>query len=161
MTAPPPPQSLPLRLAPSSPCTTDPTIPIDLLRGHPTTRLLATPQILTATTKILTNSVHLPTNSLLETRHPLAYGPDFGNLNLRQEISAWTSEKYGEEYIPDDLGRGAENRINMTCGASYGLMNALQQFTSPGTGYTRRAFVVSPTYFLACSIFMGMFLSFL
>lgn len=47
-----------------------------------------------------------------------------------------------------------EERINLTCGASYGLMNALVQCTSPGTGYTRRAFIVSPAYFLACAIFI-------
>lgn len=51
----------------------------------------------------------------------------------------------------------SRERINITCGASYGLMSTLLMCTSPGTGYTKRVFVVSPTYFLAASVFEGLF----
>jgi len=37
----------------------------------------------------------------------------------------------------------------ITNGASFGLQVALSLFTSPGTGYTKCAFMISPTYFLA------------
>lgn len=51
------------------------------------------------------------------------------------------------------------NSINLTNGASYGAMNALLQLTLPhersGTGSrTRRAFILSPTYFLINSVFL-------
>lgn len=53
------------------------------------------------------------------------------------------------------LLRKYSERINLTPGASYGLMNTLQQCTSPGTGYTKQAFIVSPAYFLAAKVFEG------
>jgi len=170
------PLAMPLAPTPS------PTTPIDLHRGHPTTRLLATTPFLSATTTILSTPFSLPQNSYGPTRHPLAYGPDFGNLDVRREIIAWQEEFYGGEELDmapstassrrgsTDLSRGVgggvveakgagdpqrEARINLTCGASYGFMNALMQCTSPATGYTRRAFIVSPAYFLACAIFIG------
>jgi len=49
----------------------------------------------------------------------------------------------------------SRERINITCGASYALMSTLLLCTSPGTGYTKQAFVVSPTYFLAAGVFEG------
>jgi DNA-binding transcriptional MocR family regulator len=42
----------------------------------------------------------------------------------------------------------------LTNGASYGAANILQQYTLPHTGYTRQAFIVSPTYFLINSVFL-------
>ncbi|KAF8441810.1 pyridoxal phosphate-dependent transferase [Terfezia claveryi] len=129
-----------------------PTTPIDLLRGHPTTRLLATTPFLSATTTVLGTPSSLPQDSRSQIRHPLTYGPDSGNLDVRREIVAWQEELYGGEEL--DMTPNGSRRINLTCGASYGLLNALVQCTSPGTGYTRRAFLVSPTYFLACAIFI-------
>lgn len=73
---------------------------IDLLRGHPSTRLLATSEIAKATSVIL-NSPHLPDDSYGETRHPLQYGPDMGNKATREEIGKWMSERYGLE---EDIG---------------------------------------------------------
>ncbi|KAF8473232.1 pyridoxal phosphate-dependent transferase [Kalaharituber pfeilii] len=127
-----------------------PHTPVDLLRGHPTYHLLATAPLLTATSSVLNTPSLLSPLSYSHTRHPLAYGPDYSNLNVRKEIWNWQEELYGPEQAP----MSREARINLTCGASYGLMNLLQQCTSPGTGYTRRAFVVAPTYFLACDIFV-------
>ena len=42
----------------------------------------------------------------------------------------------------------------MTNGASFGAANILLQSTLPHLGYTRQAFIVSPTYFLINSVFL-------
>ncbi|PWW80096.1 PLP-dependent transferase [Tuber magnatum] len=119
--------------------------PIDLLRGHPSTRLLATDLIRESAAKVLSSD--LPQDSYAQVRHPLHYGPDLGNEDLRAEIGRWTAGRYGlKEAIPAE-------RINITPGASYGLMNTLLLCTSPVTGYTKQAFMVSPTYFLAAGVF--------
>ncbi|KAL7273633.1 Valine--pyruvate aminotransferase [Rhizina undulata] len=125
---------------------------IDLLRGHPSTSLLATDAIADAAATVLNSPVGgdlLPNDSYADDRHPLHYGPDLGNWNLREEIGKWVAGKYGME----EEAEGGAERINVTPGASYGLMNTLLQCTSPGSGYTKRAFIVSPTYFLATKIF--------
>ncbi|KAI5809384.1 pyridoxal phosphate-dependent transferase [Pyronema omphalodes] len=124
---------------------TSTTEPLDLLRGHPSTRLLPTAEVNRAVTEILTNP--LPQDSYSEIRHPLHYGPDNGNLNVREEIGKWTAEKYMlDEAIPPE-------NLYITNGASYGLSTALSLFTSPQSGYTKRAFIISPTYFLASRAF--------
>jgi DNA-binding transcriptional MocR family regulator len=48
---------------------------------------------------------------------------------------------------------GERERLFLTNGASAALAMALTLFTSPTTGYTKAAFLVSPTYFLAGCIF--------
>ncbi|KAK6354907.1 hypothetical protein TWF696_004038 [Orbilia brochopaga] len=120
--------------------------PIDLMRGHPTTELLATSEMLAAANSVLTAG-DLPQDSFEEDRHPLHYGPDLGNFSMRREIGVWSAGKYGlgEPISPD--------RINLTSGASNGLAKALELFTNAISGYTRRAFIVTPVYFLACPIF--------
>lgn len=122
---------------------------IDLLRGHPSTHLLATDAIRESALNVLGKNGHLPTDSYGDIHHPLHYGPDMGNLDLRAEIGNWTAQRYK---LSQAIG---PERITMTSGASYGLMTALQLCTSPGTGYTKQAFMISPTYFLAASIFEG------
>jgi aspartate/methionine/tyrosine aminotransferase len=123
--------------------------PIDLLRGHPSTHLLATDEIRESAAKVLSSNNSLPNDSYAKIRHPLHYGPDQGNEDMRAEIGKWTAERY-------QLREAIEpERINLTPGASVGLMNTLQLCTSPGTGYTKQAFLVSPTYFLAASVFEG------
>lgn len=71
---------------------------IDLLRGHPSIHLLATSEIAEAASIIL-NSPHLPDDSYGETRHPLQYGPDMGNEDVRAEIGKWVGERYGLEEV--------------------------------------------------------------
>ncbi|KAH0610486.1 uncharacterized protein H6S33_012013 [Morchella sextelata] len=119
---------------------------IDLLRGHPSTRLLATSQIADAAAVVL-NSPSLPVDSYTEIRHPLHYASEMGNKDVRGEIGKWTSERYG---LKEEIGL---ERILMTSGASFGLMNVLMHCTSPITGYTKQAFLISPAYFLAAKIF--------
>ncbi|TGZ81340.1 PLP-dependent transferase [Ascodesmis nigricans] len=119
-----------------------PSPPIDLLRGHPRTSLLPVSPLLTATTSTLTSP--LPTDSYAASRHPLHYGPDLGNWDVRVEIAGWVREMYGL----DKAEEIAAERVCLTSGASYALGEVLRQCTSPVTGYTRRAFVVTPTYYL-------------
>ncbi|EWC46830.1 hypothetical protein DRE_03842 [Drechslerella stenobrocha 248] len=119
---------------------------IDLMRGHPSTELLATAEMLAAATSVLTDG-SISQDSLSQDNHPLHYGPDLGNISMRREIGIWSAKKYGfDEPISPD-------RITLTSGASNGLAKALELFTNPIGGYTRRAFIVTPVYFLACPIF--------
>lgn len=73
---------------------------IDLLRGHPSTQLLATSEIFNAASVVL-NSPDLSDDSYGETRHPLHYGPDQGNKTIREEIGKWVSERYE---LGEDIG---------------------------------------------------------
>ncbi|KAA8895535.1 pyridoxal phosphate-dependent transferase [Sphaerosporella brunnea] len=120
---------------------------LDLLRGHPSTRLLPTTALYEAAGVALNSPALLPQDSYAGTRHPLAYGPDKGNFNVREEIGRWVGGRYGLAHAV------SPERIYLTNGASAGLAMALTLFTSPGTGYTRAAFLVSPTYFLAGKVF--------
>lgn len=68
---------------------------LDLLRGHPSTGLLPTAAIYEAAGVALNSPRLLPPDSkAADSRHPLHYGPDQGNLVVREEIARWTSERY-------------------------------------------------------------------
>ncbi|KAK6538966.1 hypothetical protein TWF694_010516 [Orbilia ellipsospora] len=119
---------------------------IDLMRGHPSTELLATSEMLAAANAVLGDQ-NLPRDSYDEDRHPLHYGPDLGNISFRRDIGSWSARRYGlPQAIPPE-------KIVLTSGASNGLAKALELFTNPIGGYTRRAFIVTPVYYLACPIF--------
>ncbi|RVD88567.1 uncharacterized protein DFL_002747 [Arthrobotrys flagrans] len=119
---------------------------IDFMRGHPSTSLLATSEMLAAANAAL-GSPDLPRDSYDADRHPLHYGPDLGNISFRREIGIWSAVCYGLDAPTDP------EMINLTSGASNGLSKALELFTNPIGGYTRRAFILTPVYFLACPIF--------
>lgn len=74
-------------------------------------------------------------------KHPLIYGSDEGALWVREEVA-----KLNIKVFPES-GTKAEH-LNLTGGASYGIMNILAQTTLPHTGYTKQAFVITPTYYL-------------
>ncbi|EPS42048.1 hypothetical protein H072_4006 [Dactylellina haptotyla CBS 200.50] len=119
---------------------------IDFMRGHPSTELLATAEMLAAANSVLADP-YLPQDSYDQDRHPLHYGPDLGNISFRRDVGIWSARRYGlKEPIPPE-------NINLTSGASNGLAKALELFTNPIGGYTRRAFIVTPVYFLACPVF--------
>ncbi|KAK6503109.1 hypothetical protein TWF481_008144 [Arthrobotrys musiformis] len=122
------------------------SIHADFMRGHPSTSLLATSEMLAAANAVL-GSPDLPQDSYEEDRHPLHYGPDLGNISFRREIGIWSAARYGVTTPTDP------EMINLTSGASNGLSKALELFTNPIGGYTRRAFILTPVYFLACPIF--------
>ncbi|KAK6361571.1 hypothetical protein TWF730_005291 [Orbilia blumenaviensis] len=120
---------------------------IDFMRGHPSTSLLATSEMLAAANAVLGGAEDLPQDSYDEDRHPLHYGPDLGNISFRREIGLWSAARYGlASPTPPEM-------INLTSGASNGLSKALELFSDPVGGYTRRAFILTPVYFLACPIF--------
>lgn len=79
----------------------DPATPgrIDLLRGHPSTSLLATKAIAAAAAEVVgsDDSPYLYPHSYTGDRHPLHYGPDLGNRKVRDEIGRWVTEKYAIE----------------------------------------------------------------
>lgn len=73
--------------------------PINLLRGHPSTRLLATDLIRESAAKVLSSD--FPEDSYSRVRNPLHYGPDMGGEDFRAEIGRWTAGRYGlTEAIP-------------------------------------------------------------
>lgn len=67
---------------------------LDLLRGHPSTSLLPVHAIYEAAGVALNSPSLLPHDSYAENRHPLAYGADNGNANVREEIGRWCAERY-------------------------------------------------------------------
>ena len=113
-------------------------VPIDLFRGWPNASLLPVDQIKDASAAALSDpAVFTP---------GLLYGPDDGFKPLRESIALWLSDFYQEQASTIDV-----ERITVTGGASQNLACILQAFTDPI--YTRRIWMVSPTYYLACRIF--------
>jgi DNA-binding transcriptional MocR family regulator len=108
--------------------------------GWPSPSLLPAPLL-------LDGAQHVLTSSLLSVP-ALQYAPDEGPLPLRQSLSGFLSAFYG------DYGDSAQipiERITTTGGASQNLSVALGALTDPV--YPRAAWIVEPTYFLACRIF--------
>lgn len=119
---------------------------INLFKGHPTDRLLPTEFVNEAVTSLLTR--HRPEDQDDEDRHPLAYGTDPGSLSVRRTIAEWSARLLQEDDKIDP------DCINLTNGASYGAALALCLCTHSQSGYTKRAFLVSPTYFLINTVFL-------
>lgn len=121
----------------------------NFFKGHPSTELLPTEAILEASKSVLTTF----NNSMAhydgrDNTHPLNYGPDLGNLEVRSLISKWNDRVFQLKNPTNP------DCINLTNGASFGLMNALQQCTYPFDDVTKQIFIVSPTYFLINSVFI-------
>ncbi|KAF6813219.1 aminotransferase [Colletotrichum sojae] len=76
----------------------------------------------------------------------LVYGPDPGQDSLRAALAKWLSEFY-----QPTAGPVSPDRLFITNGASGALPMLLTRFTEPG--YTRRVWMIEPTYFLACPSF--------
>ncbi|KAI2609130.1 PLP-dependent transferase [Hypoxylon fragiforme] len=112
--------------------------PIDLLIGRPSPRLQAAEKLAAASQIILSQ----PEKSDCA----LTYGPDHGEDEIREHVATWLSQKYRPS-----SGPVTRERTIITNGASGGLAAILQKFTDPL--YTRRIFLVDPTYFLAAPSF--------
>jgi DNA-binding transcriptional MocR family regulator len=111
---------------------------INLQLGWPSPSLFPAAQLLQGASEVLTSEK--------KTASSLIYGPDAGYEPLRQSIAKWLSGIYG---------RGSHltaDRVCITNGASGNLDNVLARFTEPG--YTRTIWMVEPSYFLACPIFV-------
>lgn len=76
----------------------------------------------------------------------LVYGPDPGYMPLRVHIAKWLDSFYSP---PEGV---TADRLCITHGASGSLQNILSKFTDPVT--TKAIWMVEPSYFLACPIFM-------
>ncbi|SCU83719.1 LAME_0C06282g1_1 [Lachancea meyersii CBS 8951] len=124
---------------------------INFLRGWITHELLPRQEIIAATTSLLTPETREYDNDLLN-NHPLVYGSDAGSEWVRKAICKFTNKAFHLEN--DHKMASRPEYINLTSGASYGMLNLLLQTTLPHTGYTRQAFVVSPTYFLINEAFI-------
>lgn len=122
-----------------SPNTETPTRALlNLQRGWPSARLCARKPLSDAAADVLTEGAHM--TPILE------YGPGQGFAPLRKGIANWLSDVYALSAEPTEA-----SRICVTNGASASLTNIALKFADPT--YTRRIFMVEPTYFLACPIF--------
>jgi DNA-binding transcriptional MocR family regulator len=119
--------------------------PINFFKGHPTYTLLPTEEIALAYQKILLETDYLAFETDPLNQNPLTYGTDPGNYDVRKTISEWNNRNFGTSSSYAD-------NINLTGGASYGIANILTAATDPSI--TKRAFVVTPTYFLINSSFI-------
>lgn len=122
---------------------------INLQRGWPSPRLLPAKALLAAAHGVLSNPSRA-TDAML-------YGPNIGDPALRKGVADWLSRLYCLR-SPPSTNPGASqpepitsDRICITNGASGNLAAILSCFTDPV--YTRRIWMVEPTYFLACTIF--------
>lgn len=112
--------------------------PINFFKGHPTIDLLPNEELAASFTKVLQGDYSDSENDP-ENRHPLQYGSDPGNLDIRKCISNWSCLKFNRPAADPDT-------LNLTNGSSYGAMNILAACTD--REITKQAFLVSPTYFL-------------
>ncbi|KAG7903272.1 hypothetical protein KL935_000804 [Ogataea polymorpha] len=121
----------------------------NFFKGHPSVDLLPNKEIIEASKNVLSRFDNSMDNyDGVNDTHPLNYGTDPGNLEVRTLIADWNDNKFELETKTDP------DCLNLTSGSSYGIMNILAQFSSAHNGVTRRAFLVSPTYFLMNAIFI-------
>lgn len=131
---------------------------INLQRGWPSPRLLPSLALHAAATATLLDSDRA-TESML-------YGPSKGDPALRKGVAEWLSQLYISRPPVDspattngtsdnetelNLTPISPERIAITNGASQNLASILEAFSDPS--YTRRIWMVEPTYFHACTIF--------
>jgi len=88
----------------------------------------------------------------------MLYGPNIGDPALRTGVAEWLSRLYRRRAPPADSNPQdgvpapiSPDRICITAGASGNLACIMAAFTDPV--YTRRVWMVEPTYFLACTVF--------
>ncbi|KAF7556575.1 hypothetical protein G7Z17_g1320 [Cylindrodendrum hubeiense] len=110
---------------------------INLQLGWPSPSLFPASQLLNSASEVL--------QSPKKTSAALIYGPDAGHQPLRQAIASWLTSIY----LPKESI--SFERICISNGASANLENILAKFTEPG--YTKRIWMIEPSYFLACPIF--------
>lgn len=115
-----------------------PTELINLQLGWPSPYLFASKGLLSGAQAVLTSES--------EVAAALVYGPHTGHPPLRKSVAEWLTSIYNPT-----SGPVTSERIAISNGASANLSNTLCRFTDPL--YTRRIFMVEPTYFLACPIF--------
>ncbi|KAH7013034.1 pyridoxal phosphate-dependent transferase [Ilyonectria destructans] len=110
---------------------------INLQLGWPSPSLFPASELLASASEVL--------QSPKKTSAALIYGPDAGYQPLRQAIASWLASIYSP------TGCISYDRVCISNGASANLENILAKFTEPG--YTKRIWMIEPSYFLACPIF--------
>ncbi|CCE79415.1 Piso0_001476 [Millerozyma farinosa CBS 7064] len=118
---------------------------LNLFKGHPSQELLPATEIAEAFKHVLVNQDSADYDDV-HNRHPLTYGTDKGNLDVRKTIATWSDRYFGRQNTDPGV-------INLTAGASYGILNILTSFTDTKS-ITRRAFIVTPTYYLINQTFL-------
>ncbi|KAH8658395.1 pyridoxal phosphate-dependent transferase [Xylariales sp. PMI_506] len=99
----------------------------------------------------------LPRAAVAEATAAVMAMPDVGGpgLNYRMEVGDENFRKNVADFVQDiytpDAGPVTPDRIFLSTGASAALAIILTKFTQPGI--TKRAWMVEPTYFLACPTF--------
>ncbi|KAL9621527.1 MAG: hypothetical protein Q9160_004057 [Pyrenula sp. 1 TL-2023] len=112
--------------------------PINLQIGCPSPSLFPSQDIISAASATLSDD-KIAAEALI-------YGPDHGFQSLRESVARWLTDFYHPA-----AGPISPSSIIISNGASGNLANILAKFTDPI--YTRRIWMVEPTYFLACPIF--------
>lgn len=118
---------------------------INFFKGHPTLALLPSEEIAAAFRKVIVENQYTDFELSTTSRHPLQYGTDPGNLEIREDVARWSSGKFGRKDLSPDS-------INLTGGASFGSADILAVCSDPLV--TQHVFLVSPTYFLANYMFI-------
>lgn len=119
---------------------------INFFKGHPSSRLLPREAVIEATAAVLGPQTREYDNDPCN-RHPLTYGSDEGALWVREQICRFLNEQVFK-FKDGARTRTLAQHLNLDSGASYGMLNILLQTTLPHNGYTRQAFIITPTYFL-------------
>lgn len=125
---------------------------INFFKGHPSFRLLPNKPIAEATAELLGAQTR-DYDDDTRNRHPLTYGSNEGALWVRDSICHFNNDETFR-FPAGDKARSKPEFLNLNSGASYGVLTVLLQTTLPHTGYTRQAFVVTPTYFLINDCFI-------
>lgn len=110
---------------------------INLLKGWPSKSLLPASTLQDAANASLSDP------SIAESA--LLYGLDEGYPPLREALASWLTWFYKPKHTI------SAQHLSTTGGASQNLACILQVYTDPI--YTRNIWMVSPTYFMACTIF--------
>lgn len=119
---------------------------INFFKGHPSSRLLPREAVIQATAAILGPETREYDKDPYN-RHPLTYGSDEGALWVREQICTFLNDQVFK-FKNGARSRTQADHLNLNSGASYGMLNILLQTTLPHNGYTRQAFIITPTYFL-------------
>lgn len=111
---------------------------INFFKGHPGARLYPKRELADAYAEVISRDYDYESDPL--NRDPFTYGTDPGNYEVRKSIARWEDAHFHRATATDP------DALNLTCGASYGVANVLTSVTSPE--YTKRVFIITPTYFL-------------
>lgn len=112
---------------------------INFFKGYPSSLLLPNDELVAAYRKVIVENQYQDYELSPDNCHPLQYGTDPGNLEIRERLVRWSNGKFGRtNHFPDS--------VNLTGGASSGAASLLAVCCD--LVVTKQVFLVSPTYFL-------------